>query len=318
MSESRPPSIFFQYYHQPPFFDLASNYTGDPVDVIIPIIHSNEFWRTNLLSFYKEIPINRLLIGDGGCIDNSLEVVREFPRVEVLDHRSFKSLGYSIAKLIEAVKTPWFIYLHSDVFLPPGWFDEMKKHQSQYDWYECRQHITVLADYPLDYHGFNRPYSGSQMGRREAFKDVTKKIEDDYLYRSEDIVLADLITRNGYRYGRVDSAFHFHQVMYKQSAWQRLIKSVDIQVDRSPEEEFREFHSQLYGLIKYTEPDPYRIYAVRSNIEQLKRINRLDLKEVKTFAEGNNRVWLPYLKQTPEWKRIVLRTASRMYQWFLK
>ncbi len=59
------------------------------VDVIIPIIHTNELWRANLKSIYREIPVNRLILGDGGCIDDSIDVAREFPRVQVLDHTKF-------------------------------------------------------------------------------------------------------------------------------------------------------------------------------------------------------------------------------------
>jgi hypothetical protein len=92
--------------------------SGRAVDVIIPIVHTNELWRSNLISIYREIPVNRLLIGDGGCMDNSLEVARQFPRVEVIDHRSFTSLGYSIRHVIEALEREWIIYLHSRAYLP--------------------------------------------------------------------------------------------------------------------------------------------------------------------------------------------------------
>lgn len=119
--------------------------------MIIPVIHTNELWRGNLLSFYREIPIHTLFIGDGGCIDNSMEIVKEFPRVEVLDHRSYKSLGYSVRKLMEAVETEWFIYIHSDAYLPPGWFDVMCNHQREYDWFGCKMQHTVMAEYDLDY-----------------------------------------------------------------------------------------------------------------------------------------------------------------------
>ena len=47
-----------------------------PVDVIIPIIHTTTLWKANLQSIYREIPVNRLIISDGGCIDNSLEIAK--------------------------------------------------------------------------------------------------------------------------------------------------------------------------------------------------------------------------------------------------
>ena len=75
-------------------------------------------------------------------------------------------LGFSIRHLIEATKTEWFVYLHSDVFLPHGWFDAMCARRSEFDWFECNQRITVMADYLLDTTQIARSYSGSQMGRQ--------------------------------------------------------------------------------------------------------------------------------------------------------
>ena len=163
----------------------------------------------------------------------------QFPRVEVLDHRNFTSLGYSIRHLIEAVETEWFVYLHSDVFLPPGWFEAMFARRNEFDWFECNQRITVMADYLLDSTKVARAYSGSQMGRKAAFANVTPLIDDDYLYRNEDIIFAQLIARNGMRYGKVGETFHFHQIMHKPSRWLRKVTRVNIDLELGADEELR-------------------------------------------------------------------------------
>jgi hypothetical protein len=98
-------SIFEQYYSKPEFIDRYSSNSDEAIDVIIPVYHTNELWEANLLSIYKEVPVKRLLISDGGVIDNGLEVVKKFPRVEILDHREYKTLGKCIAELIKEVKT---------------------------------------------------------------------------------------------------------------------------------------------------------------------------------------------------------------------
>ncbi len=246
-------SIFSTYYKLEPLADRFETDRARAVDVIIPIIHTNEMWRANLLSIYREIPVNRLILGDGGCVDDSLDVAREFPRVEVLDHRSFTSLGFSLRHLIEATSTEWFVYLHSDVFLPPGWFDAMSAHRGEYDWFECNQRITVMADYLLDTTKVNRSYSGSQMGRKAAFAKVTPQIDDDYLYRNEDIILAKLLERTGGRYGKVGETHHFHQIMHKPSRWHRAIKRVAIDLDLARDEEIRSNRTYARGIIKYLE-----------------------------------------------------------------
>jgi len=288
-------SIFRRYFFDEPFVDQFLVNPEHRIDVVIPVMHTNELWRANLMSIYREVPVNRLLIGDAGCSDDTLRIVRTFPRVLVFDHRHFVSLGYSIRKLIEAVETEWFAYLHSDVYLPAGWFERMNQHRSEYDWFECRQHITVLVDYPLDYAGAERPYSGSQMGRRRAFQDVLPLIDDDYLYRNEDIVLAALVEQAGFRYGRVDTTFHYHQVMHKASPWLRRITHVGVTQEKSREEETRECTMQVKGIIKYMKPTTFLSRGVRANIQRLFDLGALDWPGLKRWAASTNAAWLPYL-----------------------
>jgi hypothetical protein len=301
MSETSSPSIFARYYQAEPFVDRLATDREQAVDVVIPIIHANEFWHANLVSIYREVPVKRLILGDGGCIDGSMDIARKFPRVEVLDHRGYTSLGYSIRHLIEAVRTEWFIYLHSDVYLPPGWFDTMCKHRLEYDWFECNQHITVLAEYPLDLPNVERPFSGSQMGRKAAFQGVTPVLDDDYLYRNEDIILAGLVKRTGFRYGKTSDTFHFHQVMVKPGRWRRNIKRVDIHLDLSLEEEVRANETFARGIIKYLSPSeitPEVFGAVRDAIRRLVELKVATYNELREWTQKTNPIWVPHLDRT--------------------
>lgn len=299
-------SIFKKYYSPENFVDRFSKDQTDAVDVIIPIIHTNELWEKNLISYYREIPINRLLIGDGGCIDDSLEILKKFPRVLIIDHKKYTSLGFSIKKLVESVETPWFVYLHSDVYLPGGWFDEMKKNNTKYDWYECRQQITALIEYPLDYTGIHRPFSGSQMGRSQAVKEAVKKIDDDYLYRNEDIIIADLIKKCGYRYGRLDSTFHYHQVMFKASAWGRKLTNVQFIVEKERKEELRECNTQIRGIIKYLAPSHEAVNLIQRHIMRLIELKELNIPDFKKWVHETNPGWLPLIKRRLRRIRIIL------------
>lgn len=295
-------SIFRELFTDAPLVDRFESDPQDAVDVIIPVIHTNELWRSNLLSIYREIPVKRLLLGNGGVIDDTLEVARQFPRVEVHDHTEFVSLGYSIRKLIEAVQTEWFVYLHSDVYLPPGWFEAMNQHRGEYDWFECPQRITALIEYPLEPRS-ERSYSGSQMGRRTAFDDVLPQIDDDYLYRNEDIIFSTLIRNAGQRWGRVDSTFHYHELMNKRSKWLRTFKSVSFEVERGPEEEVREFNTQVRGIIKYLHPEDYLIYGVQVGVNRLRQLGALDWEEFAAWVQQTNPAWLPHLHKDPPLKQ---------------
>jgi hypothetical protein len=306
-------SIFKEYFSEHRFADRFASAPQHAVDVIIPIIHTNELWRVNLLSLYREIPIARLLIGDGGCVDNSLDIVREFPRVEILDHRKFVSLGYSLRHLIEAVRTDWFIYVHSDVYLPPGWFDTMRGHQRNYDWFGCPQQVTVMVEYrhvdPA------RPYAGSQMGRKAAFEKGLSRIDDDYVYRQEDFVLADVVTKAGFKEGRIEDTFHYHQVTHRDSAWGRKVKRVDVAVELSRAEEVRSYITQAKGIVKYLDPDVTKAEWVRENAERLHVSGELPWPEFRQWVRETRPEWLAYLPGAGRKERFRIWLTDLLKRW---
>ena len=313
-----PDSIFREYYSPEPFVDRFQTHPEGAIDVIIPIIHTNELWKKNLFSFYREIPIHKLLIGDGGCVDNSIDIVKEFPRVEVFDHRSYKTLGYSIRKLIEAVEADWFVYVHSDVYLPPGWFDVMQRHQADYDWFGCPMKHTVMVQYeiPEDV----RPYAGSQMGLKSAFLPRLETIADDYVYRQEDFVLADVVEKAGFRHGKIEDTFHYHQTMYKPTPWVRKVKSVNLDLYISPEEEVRNRIMQASGIIKYLEPtNPALVSEASMSIERLFELGELrtaNWPEFKQWVVQTNPKWLPYLPQQRPWKQRLRARVRSLFDLF--
>ncbi len=287
-------SIFKEYYTDKPFVDRFLVNSNDAIDVVIPIMHTNELWEANLKSFYREIPVHKLLVGDGGCIDNSIKVVEKYPRVQVFDHRNYKSLGYSIRKLIEAVETEWFAYLHADVFLPPGWFESMQRHQNKYDWFGCPMRHTVMVEYDLSYG--ERPWAGSQMGRKKAFEANLDRVDDDYVYRQEDFVFADIVKKSGFKEGKITNTFHYHQTMHIRTPWARKIKSLNMDVDISLEEEIRTCMTMAKGIVKYLDP-PMLAGAVVANINRLQEIGELDWKAFYGWVKTENPAWLPALRR---------------------
>lgn len=298
-------SIFQEYYDESmPFHDRFATNPDRAVTVIIPTIHTNEIWKANLKSIYREIPVARLLLGDGGCIDGTVAIAEQFPRVEVHDHRAYKSLGYSIRKLIEAVETEWFIYLHSDVYLPPGWFDEMYAHQGQYDWFGCRMRHTVMLEYDHDY-GM-RPYAGSQMGRKSAFVQGLHRIDDDYVYRQEDFVFADIIAKSGFKEGKVESTFHYHQTIKKPSPfWNPKYSQIKFSATLSREEEIRVWDSQSRGIIKYLTPSSdWVIHDACYGIHKLIKLKHIAAADIYKWIAETNPVWTPLVKRGVFWLNV--------------
>jgi hypothetical protein len=295
MSETR--SIFARYYADETFIDRYANNGKGAVDVLIPVLYTNELWRKNLTSIYREVPVRRLLLGDAGCKDDTLVIARQFPRVEIFDHSSYNSLGYSIKELIKSVESEWFLYLHSDVYLPDGWFDAMSKHQADYDWFGCPMRITALLEYPLV--DKVRPYAGTQMGRKKAFLEGLERIEDDYVYRQEDWVFARIVEDSGYRHGRIEDTFHWHQMMprhYSDSRRVRTFTRVKIDAAMTREEEVYTADTQLRGTVKYLRPDFNQVSGARQNLLDLQKLGAIDLDEFYGWVERTNPDWLPVLK----------------------
>lgn len=293
LADSNSKSIFQQIYGPETFVDRYLKDPGHAVDVIVPIIHTNELWEKNLISFYREIPINRLLISDGGCVDDSLEIAKRFPRVKILDHREVKSLGFCIRRLIEEVETEWFIYPHSDVYLPENWFDKMVNHQNEYDWFGCPMRHLVIVEYPQG--PSHRPYAGSQMGRKKAFIENLHKIDDDYVYRQEDYVFERVVTDGGHKCGKVEDIFHYHQTMHKVSKWGRKVKGVTVDVEMTPEENARTAETQARGIIKYLHPDRRLANTVMVYLSQMVRAGKTDVASFMSWTKKVNPEWIPYL-----------------------
>ncbi len=310
-------SIFQEYYLPKIFHDRFLRNEKEGITVIIPTVHTNELWRANLLSIYREVPVKQLLIGDGGCIDDTIEIAKEFPRVIIHDHQNYKSLGFSIRKLIEAVETDWFIYLHSDVYLPEGWFDKMIGHKSQYDWYGCRMQQTVMVEFDNDYG--ERPYAGSQIGRKAAFSEGLRRIDDDYVYRQEDFVFSEIVSRGGGKEGKIDDVFHYHQTIKKSSPfWNPRNVKVKILQELSKEEELRVWDTQFRGIIKYLQPtSQWVIGDAGHGAYTLIKMDAITQSDLYAWVEKVNPVWLPIIKRQLFKQRIrhgAVRLISQLKQ----
>jgi hypothetical protein len=301
-------SIFQRYYSEELFIDRFLAEPEAAVDVIIPVIHSNELWKANLRSFYREIPIHRLLIGDGGCIDDTIEIVSKFPRVTILDHRNIQTIGYSERKLIEAVETEWFIHLHSDVFLPERWFDTMKKYQTQYDYFGCVEQDTILVESENDYG--ERPWAGAQFVRKQSLEAGLLNVDDDYIYRQGDYVYRRMIEEGGFKEGRVRDTFHYHQIMYRRSPWQRKIKSIEFKIEMTYEEEVRTYMTFAKGIVKYLKP-PIMASSVIESVNSLQAYGELTWEDFDRWVQATNPSWLPYLHQHTVSKRVYFQARVR-------
>jgi len=318
-------SIFARYYSREKFVDRFKKQKNDAIDVVIPLMNTNELWEKNLHCFYREIPINRLIIGDGGCIDDSIKTVRKFPRVKIIKQSQYKSLGYCIKELIENVETEWFIYLHTDVYLPTGWFDAMKKYQNKYDWYECYRKITAMMEFWSESQNKGkRALSGSQMGRTKVFKEILPIIKDDYLQRYEDLIFTELVKSKGFKYARITDTFHYHQAMNKRGELEPKFSGIILEKEPNKEWERRMKDMDARGIIKYLNPKPYLILITNLTLFKLKEVEGLDWHEFKQWVKKTNPAWLEHIRIGTLGQRILhieqklIRFGTKISRWFGK
>jgi len=272
----------------------------DRVDAIIPVRNTKDNWEDCLDSFYREIPINRLLIGDGGCTDDTIDMVRKYPRVTIFDHSKFKTLGYSIKWLIMEVETDWFVYLHSDVSLPYGWYDEMCKYREKWVWFECRRFAVFpdgkIRELTQQFKNI-RAYSGSQMGKTAILRKAIHTIEDDYIQRTEDIIIQQYVEALGYKYGKAPTAHHYHYLSLKKS---------------NREQQIEIYEQTLKAIIKYLAPSQTNCITVEELIKNLMTLDAFNRAEWRTWIKDINPKWKIKIFNEPFTTLTSLRVHGRM------
>jgi len=76
-----------------------------------------------LKSIRREIPVNRLIVVDGGSTDGTLELIKKYEDLNpiiVIDKYGNRATSRQIG--ISKVETEFFAFIDSDVILPSGWF----------------------------------------------------------------------------------------------------------------------------------------------------------------------------------------------------
>ena len=281
------------------FWDsFDSNSVG--YDIVMPIKNTNGLFKYNLTSIYRHIPVNRLLVGDAGCDDNSLEVLEDFPRVNVYDHKHFKTSGVCIADLISKVQTEHFFYLHADIFIPDSeTVETLVKRMDQADWLEgFRKHLTILEHSPERYYTDKRSYSGMQFGKSSLLQNAVQNIKDGELQRNEDIVIAELVEKQNGSFLKVKESVHVHQVMNKDESHEPPIKSVQYIREENKEWSAENWRIHIRGIVLHTEPKPHLVLEVLRAMVELSNLQSLrgfsvEIKELALLRPA----WSKYLQK---------------------
>ena len=283
------------------FIDLnQNNKNKDSYDIILPLKNSTPLFKENLFSWYRNININTILVGDAGSGDDSIEIIKDFPRVKIFDHKNFLTSGFSIKKLIEEVRTKYFFHFHCDVFVNNKTIDPLINNKDKADWIEgSRIHTILFAEYAKNYDEAERSFSGVQFGNSEKLKKATENLEDGYCQRSEDIVITEMVKNSGFTFFKNTDSVHYHQMMNKKSYSEPEITNVKITKKTDPIYEVRAYKMQALGIIKYCEPKKYLIEEVAQSLFRLKIFDVNFLKESKKCAKEFNQDWIGKIRNKP-------------------
>ena len=206
------------------------------------------------------------------------------------------------------------MYLHSDVYLPEMWFDNMEKYKNTYDWFECKRKLTHLVEtWGVEPKHQIRALSGSQFGRTDILKNVSKKIRDDYSYRQEDIIFAELLKEEGGKYHIDEDTFHYHQIMNKVGAEVPMYKSISAEREYDRGTEIMIWNTQVRGLIKYLKPKKYLIREANISLYNLNKLGALNWKEFNKWVKVTNPVWLKHINRKGSWQERLKYIANRGY-----
>ena len=182
-----------------------------PIDVIMATLDSEFVLEKCLYTVYREIPVRKLFVCDGGSKDETLEILKKFPRVEIFVKPEIRTGGKLVGFLMSLTETEWFAFVDSDIELSEGWYDEMNK-DKKYDVIESSNRISA-------YHLFRQDELKLEEGSRASdFCHLVKKdaiqnyhCEDDYMLRYTDLLFQQAVEKSGYKYGKVKTKHVHHE-----------------------------------------------------------------------------------------------------------
>jgi hypothetical protein len=225
----------------------------DKVDLICPIYHVDwNFLSSNIDSWNKELFLHRMIFGIATKDDEGFEMISnyltgKFVNALIIDQRQHKTLGYCLKELMDHVQTEWFVYVHADVELTDRSMYIMETY--------CGEATGIIESDRLHYDGkeytyepyyfADRSYSGFQLIRKEAIEPILSRIEDDFIYRNEDLIFQNACINNEYFYVKT-LAMHIHQITTTKNWTHKRFKTFDM---------------QWRGLVKYTTPTDVTVDA---------------------------------------------------------
>jgi glycosyltransferase involved in cell wall biosynthesis len=194
------------------------------VDVVLSTLNSENTLRQCLSAAQKVLPVNRFIIVDGGSVDGTLEIAREFGCI--IHVRPDLNLGQSRLFGFQQVETEWFVQLDSDVVLHETWFEEVTKHAEQADIIETgRINYYKIPFVPTPRRGL--------FGQCLIKKSTVENVESLNIGEQEDEFFRGIVTGKGYVWLQLPECLADHYGPYYATPERYKNKNMKMQVSAS-------------------------------------------------------------------------------------
>lgn len=275
------------------------------IDVIIPVKSTNNKFILNISHLASYDWVSSILIGDSGLLKGQYEELTKLEKITICDQKHIKSQGMCIQDLARKTKTEYIAYFHGDVTVPEDWFDVMISEIKDSAILECHRIYEYDVKYsePEDFTQLHkrRPLSGTQLIQKSKFLTSTNHLQDDYLFRNEDLVFASLIKQAGFEYSITDKTHHRHQIDFtRENENVSYNKRVNI-ISTPSKDDLHMFENQIFGLIKYASAKDSHCCANFDLALSVYLEFGGNIKKVRSFA-----------RQYPEWTWFIRLYQGRM------
>lgn len=276
--------------------DRYLNNKKDGIDCILLTKDGGHILEQTLDSFYQEVPIRRLLCIDGDSKDNTLEILYNYPRVELTIYPTMTT-GKAWEVLKNQVTSPYFVWIDNGKIPKQGWYDEMCKHKDKGDILGSLRYNDkdgVLTEDPIIRNPSLRLLGGPWMVRTSSVKQY--HVEDDFAQRNIDIIIRRQLEEHGGKYHLVTSTSH---VCY-------------LPVPVTDKKILKQRHDQnARGIIKYITPE-YALSHASYLFDDHWMLMYSSLP--RDWIIENNKAWMPIITHWKARRYLYARSIRLLYR----
>ena len=252
------------------------------VDVVMLTLDAEFSIEKSVFSIYKEIPVSRLIVCDGGSQDNTVKILKKMPRTEIFVKPEIRTTGKALEFLFSKIETDWFVLIDADINLEEGWYGKMFKHSDSYDIIENGKRINAYHFYreqKSKVHGNERSLDLCHLIKKESISKF--HCEDDYMWRYTDILLRQTVEKEGFRYGKANNTFHVHneteRIPYESDSkknYQEMKFSEPELIIRDQKKLEQAMIKHAKAVVKYLDPDYYMVKNDKNYEKIIKLLER--------------------------------------------